>query len=148
MLVTSIFSISHSIFFFHPSSHHLRQPLYLKSLTFSSICTNFNTLKKKKLCKNTVEKGEIAQNDQFHLFPPFSTMFCYAIFILKSFICHNSVVVWSLFQFGKVSKWCIRECIKLFTGQQNFRIVQILSISIQKVTSCYDVLYQPIKLIR
>ena len=27
---------------------------------------------KKKVCENTVEKGEIAQNEQFHLFQQFS----------------------------------------------------------------------------
>ena len=38
------------------------------SLTLSSIYTHFNTLKKKAL-GNSVEKGEIAQNEQFHRFP-------------------------------------------------------------------------------
>ena len=38
------------------------------SLTPSSICTHFNTLKK-KFSENIEEKGEIAQNEQFHLFP-------------------------------------------------------------------------------
>ena len=37
-------------------------------LTLSSIYTHFNTLKKKAL-GNIVEKGEIAQNEQFHLLP-------------------------------------------------------------------------------
>ena len=36
-------------------------------LFLSSIYTHFNTLKKKAL-ENIVEKGEIAQHDQFHLF--------------------------------------------------------------------------------
>ena len=36
-------------------------------LTLSSIYTHFNTLEKKAL-ENIVEKGEIAQNEQFHLF--------------------------------------------------------------------------------
>ena len=38
-------------------------------LIFSSIYTRFNILKKRALVKkNIVEKGEIAQNEQFHLF--------------------------------------------------------------------------------
>ena len=37
-------------------------------LTLSSIYTQLNTLKKTTL-GNNVEKGEIAQNEQFHLFP-------------------------------------------------------------------------------
>ena len=41
------------------------------NLTLSSIYTHFKTMKKKFL-ENIVEKGEIAQNEQFHLF---STMF-------------------------------------------------------------------------
>ena len=37
-------------------------------LILSSIYTHFNTLKN-KLLENIVEKGEIAENEQFHLFP-------------------------------------------------------------------------------
>ena len=37
-------------------------------LTLSSIYTHFSRLKKKAL-ENLVEKGEIAQNEQYHLFP-------------------------------------------------------------------------------
>ena len=37
-------------------------------LTLPSIYTQFDTLKKKAL-ENIVEKGEIPQNEQFHLFP-------------------------------------------------------------------------------
>ena len=40
--------------------------VYDCSLTLYSIYTHFNTLKK-KLYENIVEKGEIAQNEQFHL---------------------------------------------------------------------------------
>ena len=41
-------------------------------LTLSYISTHFNTHLRKKLHENIVEKGEIAQNEPFHLF---STMF-------------------------------------------------------------------------
>ena len=37
-------------------------------LTLSSIYTHFNSLMKNAL-EHIVEKGEIAQNEQFHLFP-------------------------------------------------------------------------------
>ena len=44
-------------------------PVLMTSLfTLSSIYTHFNTLKKKKLGKH-FRKGEIAQHEQFHLFP-------------------------------------------------------------------------------
>ena len=52
-----------------------------------------------------VEKGEIAQNEQFHLFPQYFLCHVY----LKSFNSHISVVVCSLFKFGTVSKCCIKE---------------------------------------
>ena len=53
-----------------------------------------------------MEKGEIAQNEQFNLV-------VYAICILKSFNSHISVVVCSFFEFGTVSKWCIRDWVKV-----------------------------------
>ena len=52
-----------------------------------------------------MEKGEIAQNEQFHLF---QNVF-YAISIFKSCNSNISSVVCSFFDFGMVSKWCIRE---------------------------------------
>ena len=51
------------------------------------------------------KKSEIAQNEQFHLF---HNVF-YAICILKSFNSHISVVVFSFFEFGTVTEWCIRK---------------------------------------
>ena len=51
-----------------------------------------------------MEKGEIAQNEQFHLFPQ-CVLFNLYLKIL-------SVVVCSFFEFGTVSKWCIRDWIK------------------------------------
>ena len=38
--------------------------------------------------------------------------FFYAIYILKSFNSHISVVISSFFEFGTVSKWCIRGWVK------------------------------------
>ena len=71
--------------------------------------THFNTLKKKSFRKTLWKKGEIVQNEQFHLF--FHNVF-YAICILKSINSHISVVVCSFFEFGTVSKWCLREWVK------------------------------------
>ena len=55
-----------------------------------------------------VEKGEIAQNEQFTFFH----IVFYTICVLKSFDSHISVVVCSFFQFGMVSKWSIRGWVK------------------------------------
>ena len=49
----------------------------------------------------------------------------YAIFISKVFNSHVSDVV--LFEFGKVSKWYIREWVKS-TNQQNLRLLQTESV--------------------
>ena len=62
-----------------------------------------------------MEKGEIAQNEQFHLFH----IFFYAVCILKSFNSHSSVVVCSFFEFGAVSKYCIRERVNLQYKKKN-----------------------------
>ena len=64
---------------------------------------------RKKLQENIVENGEIAQNEQFHLF---SHNVFYAICFLKSFNNHISVVVCSFFEFGTFSKWSIWEWFK------------------------------------
>ena len=63
------------------------------------------TLKKKSIGKHC-GKGEIAQNEQFHLF-----LKCFPcnLYLQKSFYIHISLVVCSFFEFGMVSKWCIRE---------------------------------------
>ena len=97
-----------------------------------------------------MEKCEIAQNEQFHLFPQcflckkkkplgkkntfrktwknvellkmsnftfFHNVF-YAVCTLKSFNSHISVIVCSLFEFGTVSKWCIREWVNPFPNDR------------------------------
>ena len=63
----------------------------------------------KMLQENIVEKGEIAQEEQFHVVPQW---FFYIICILKSFDSHISVVVCSFAEFGTVSKWYIGEWVK------------------------------------
>ena len=70
---------------------------YLKTLTLSSIYTHFNTLKKKAKMSN---------------FTFFHSVF-YAIFIFKFLNSHISVVVCNFFEFGMVSKRCIREWVKV-----------------------------------
>ena len=54
-----------------------------------------------------MEKGEIAQNEQFHVF---STMFPMQP-VFNSLI---SIVVCSFFEFEMVSKWSITKWVKLF----------------------------------
>ena len=55
------------------------------------------------------KKGEIAQMSNFTFF---HNVF-YEIGILNSFNNHISVVVCSFFEFGTVSKWCIREWVDI-----------------------------------
>ena len=80
-------------------------------MTLSSIYTHSNTLKTKKKKKKNVEKGKIVESEQFHLFVH---NFFYAICILKCINSHISVVACNFFEFGMVSKWCIREWVKCF----------------------------------
>ena len=109
LLVMSNFSFSHSIFYPFYSMlsgfyikfkivvckpfqfGRVQNLLFGKGLTLSSIYTHLNTLKKKALVKHCGKKWNCA------------------ICILKFFNSHISVVVCSSFQFGMVSKWCIRE---------------------------------------
>ena len=63
-------------------------------------------------------KGDIAQNEQFHLLYVF-----YATCILKSFNSHISVFVCSIFEFGMVSKSCIREWLKKTLREQEKLLV-------------------------
>ena len=70
-------------------------------ITLSFIYTHFNKRKKKALRKHCEERSM----SNF-------TFLHYVICILKSFNSHISVVVCSFFEFGKVSKWCIREWVK------------------------------------
>ena len=78
-------------------------------LTLSSIYTRFNTLKKKEFRKTMCEKGEITQMSNFTFFHNVFYAFC----ILKSFNSPILVVVCSFFEFGTISKWCIREWVDL-----------------------------------
>ena len=71
-----------------------------------------STHRRKRLQENIVEKGEIAQNEQFHLYPQ-----CFLCnLIIKSFNSHLSVVVCCFFEIGMVSKWCIRERVESDLG--------------------------------
>ena len=63
---------------------------------------------KKKALGKFLKKGEIAQKSNFTFF---HNVF-YAICTSKSFNSHISVVVCSFFEFGTVSKWCIREWVR------------------------------------
>ena len=68
------------------------------------------------MVENTVGKGEIASSEQFLLFPQYFQKTCAADTLQKpGFVwervnhSHILVVVCSFFEFGTVSKWCIRE---------------------------------------
>ena len=80
-----------------------------------------NGSKLSKWVKNIVGKGEIARYEQFLLFPQCFQKACFPwaskgvivwewVKILNS---HISVVICSCFEFGTVSKCCIREWVKL-----------------------------------
>ena len=83
-------------------------------LALSCIYTYFNTLKKKSLRKTLWKNVKLLKMSNFTFF---HNVF-YAICILKSFYSHISVVVCSFFEFGKVSKWCIREWVKERRGKK------------------------------
>ena len=78
-------------------------------LSLSSIYTHFNTLKEKALGKHCGKEVKLLILSNF----TFSHTVFYVICVLKSFHSHISVVVCSFFAFGPVSKWCIREWVKL-----------------------------------
>ena len=80
---------------------------------------SFNTLKKNAL-ENIVEKGEIAQNEQFY---PFPECFLCSLY-LKSINSHISLVVCSIYEFRTVSKWCIKEWVKA--------VFNVISVSSQR----------------
>ena len=70
----------------------------MELLTHSHTMTPFDAPKKKKPFENTVGKGEIAQNEQFLLFPQ-----CFLpIWILSVIFVKLEVVVCKLFQFRRV----------------------------------------------
>ena len=79
-------------------------------LTLSSIYTHFNTLKKKKMGKHCGKKVKLLKMSNFTLF---HSIF-YVICIVNSCNSHISIVVCSFFEFGTVSKWCIREWVNCY----------------------------------
>ena len=74
-----------------------------------------------------MEKGEIAQNEQFHFFSVmFSVQSVYqniAICISKSFNSHMSIIACSFFEFGMVSKWYLGNGLKRLVKEINDKIV-------------------------
>ena len=75
-------------------------------LILSSIYTHSYTLKKKGFRETMWKKAKLLNFTFFH------NVF-YAIDILKALNSHISVVVFSFFEFGMISKLCIREWVKL-----------------------------------
>ena len=110
-----------------------------------------HTEKKKKILENIVDEGEIAQKEQFHLF---QQCFLHNL-ILKSFHSHISVVVCSFFEFGMVSKWCIRECVKNCDSDgcipfgDHLRLLKRLQekekMLVTSIVSFFENLFHPIK---
>ena len=86
------------------------------------------------LQENTVERGEIAQNEQFHLLPQRFLCNLY----LKSFNSHILVVVCSFFEFGTVSKWCFREWVKMLKKKKTkkLRVQKFFSPEKKSFRSC------------
>ena len=68
ILVSIIFSFSHNVLKGFFLQGYLKLGFCATELTLSSINTNL-TQWRKKIEENIVEKGEIAQSEQFHLFP-------------------------------------------------------------------------------
>ena len=97
--------------------------LFGKKLTLSSIYTHFNTLNKASLTKTLWKKVKLLKISNFTFF---HNVF-YAICILKSFNSHISVGVYSFFEFGMVSKWCIGEWVNQFTYVQIETVCRQLS---------------------
>ena len=121
MLVSSILSFSYNIYnishnnfsisvtFILSSANavNLVQPKTLsfgKQFILSFIYTHFNTMKKEALGK---QRGKRCNRSQLSNFTFFLNVF-YSICILKSFNSHISVAVCSFFEFGTISKLCIR----------------------------------------
>ena len=73
-----------------------------------------------KTVENTVGKGEIACYEQFLLFPQCFQKACFpgaskGVVVWELVNSHISVVVCSFFEFGTVSKWCIREWVNVYS---------------------------------
>ena len=97
--------------------------------TFSSIYTHFNTRKKIAVGKR-VQKGEIAQNEQFHLFPQCFLCNLYLKILYEPHIScqfHIFSFISSFFEFGTVAKWCIREWLNLSAVQVFWKEEIVLS---------------------
>ena len=99
-LVTSNFSFSHSVFKRPVMLTHKNQGLFGKGLTSQ----NFNPFQNKpwfftclqfQSVENTAGKGEIANKQQFLLFPR-----CFLTHLI--ILINSEIVVCNLFQFGKV----------------------------------------------
>ena len=75
----------------------------------SSIYTHFNTSKNNAFWKTFLKKVKLRILSNF---PCLHNVF-YAVCILKSFNSNILGVVCSFFEFGRVSKWCIMEWVKM-----------------------------------
>ena len=85
-----------------------------------------------------MEKGEIAHFEPFHLF--FHNVFN-AIWTLKSCTSHISVVVCSFFEFGIVSKLCMRKLLKLQSASFNMTYLRKMPTESRICSFSHDVLW-------
>ena len=105
LLVTSNFFFANNAFKSRLLLMHQNEFLWCKGLILSSIHIYFNTLRKKSFRKTLWKKVKLLKMSNF-------TFFCnvfFAICVLKSLNGNISVVAFSFFEFGTVSKWCNRE---------------------------------------
>ena len=85
-------------------------------LILSSVCTHFNILKKRFL-ENIVEKGEIAQNEQFHLF---SQCFLCNLYLKNPLIATFQLLSAASLNLGRPQNVCIREWVNPFPHKDAF----------------------------
>ena len=84
---------------------------------------------------NIVGKGEITQ---ISIITFFHNVF-YGISFLKPFNSRISVVVCSFFEFGTVSKWCIREWVKCINFNNKLKLIYTKSFSVHGNTELHQI---------
>ena len=120
--MTSNFSFSHSVFKRLVLQTRKNQGLFGKGLLLSSIYTNFNTLKIRTLGKHS-GKGEIAQNEQFHLLPQ--------CFLCNLYLKNHLIATFQLSSAASLNMGRSQNGVlgNGLTDRQNFRLAKIESIS-------------------
>ena len=89
------------------------------------------------LWENIWKKMKLVKMSNF----TFSHNVFYATCILKSFNGHISVVICSFFEFGTVSKWCIREWVNMLSISHKFLERSILKTLLEKKKMLVNSMY-------